>query len=113
MSEMEERLNKLLEDPEAMGRIMQMAQQLSGGMNASPPSPSSPDTFGIDPKLLQKILPLFREIQTPNLQATQLLYALRPYLKEDKQSKIDRAVKLAHLIHIGKRALADGGLDLV
>ena len=112
MSEMEEKLNQLLGNPEAMGRIVQMAQQLSGGVNTPPPSPS-PDTSGIDPQMLTKLLPLFKELQTPNSQATQLLYALRPYLKEEKQGKIDRAVKLAHLVHIGKKLLTDGRLDLV
>ena len=112
MSEMEEKLNRLLGDPEAMGRIVQMAQQLSGSINTSPPSASA-DISGIDPKLLAKLLPIFKELQAPNSQATQLLYALRPYLKEEKQGKIDRAVKLAHLVHIGKKVLTDGGLGLV
>ena len=109
MSEMEEKLNQLLDDPDMMGRIIQMAQQLSGG-NSAPPPPS-PDT--LDPQVIKKILPLLKELQTPNSQATQLLYALRPYLKEEKQGKIDRAIKLAHLIHVGKSVLKDGRLDLV
>lgn len=112
MSEMEDKLNKLLDDPEMMGRIMQMAQQLSNGIS-TPPPPPSPDLSAFDPQMITKLLPLVKELQTPNSQATQLLYALRPYLKEEKQSKIDRAVKLAHLIHIGKKAFSDGGLDLV
>ena len=112
MSEMEEKLNKLLDDPEAMGRILQMAQQLSGGVS-TPPPPPSPELSGFDPQMLTKILPLVKELQTPNSQATQLLYALRPYLKEEKQGKIDRAVKLAHLIYIGKKAVTDWGLDFV
>jgi hypothetical protein len=44
----------------------------------------------------------------------QLLYALRPFLKEEKQGKIERAAKLARIIHIGKKAITEmGGLDLV
>lgn len=112
MSEMEEKLNRLLDDPETMGRIIEMAQQLSGGYN-TPPPPSPKDSADIDPQTVAKILPLLKELRTPNSQATQLLYALRPYLKEEKQGKIDRAIKLAHLILLGKHALKDGGLDLV
>ena len=111
MSELEEKLNKLLDDPDTMSRIIEMAQQISGGNQVPSPSPPSPDTF--DPQMVKKYLPLLKELQTPNSQATQLLYALRPYLKEDKQGKIDRAVRLAHLIHIGKSALKEGGLDFV
>lgn len=113
MSEMEEKLNRLLADPETMGRIMEMAQQLSGGIHTPPPPPPTSDTSGIDPQMLAKLLPIFKDLQTPNSQATQLLYALRPYLKEEKQRKVDRAVKLAHLIHIGKKALTEGGFDIV
>ena len=114
MSEMEEKLNQLLNDSDTMAKIMQMAQQLSGGTAPPPPSPqeSSSDS-GLDAATLAKLLPLFNELKAPNAQATQLLYALRPYLKEDKQEKVDRAVKLAHLIAIGKRAIRDWGLDFV
>ena len=112
MSEMEEKLNQILDDPDMMGRIIQMAQQISGGTSAPPP-PSSPDLSGADAQMLTKLLPLLKELQTPNSQAANLLYDLRPYLKEEKQKKVDRAVKLAHLIHIGKTALKDWGVDLV
>ena len=44
MSELEEKLNALLSDPNSMAQVMQMAQQLSGTMGeqkaaASPPPP--------------------------------------------------------------------------
>ena len=78
MSEWEEKLNTLLSDPDAMAQVMQMAQSLSQQMGqpggaappngaAAPPSPppqegqakaSSPLPGGIDPSLVQKLLPL-------------------------------------------------------
>ena len=112
MSDMEEKLNQLLDDPDMMSRIIQMAQQLSGNA-ATPPPPPTRDLPGLDAQMLSKLLPLVKELQTPNTHATQLLYALRPYLKEEKQSKIDRAIRLAHLVHVGKKALSEGGFDLV
>ena len=42
-------------------------------------------------------------------QTTQLLYALRPFLKDGKQNKVERAARLARLITIGKRFLSEGG----
>ena len=33
----------------------------------------------------------------------QLLNALKPYLKEEKQAKVERAARLARLITVGKR----------
>ena len=97
MSELEEKLNALLSDPNSMAQVMQMAQQLSGAMGeqkaAAPPPPSpvppAPDLGaalgGLDPKLLGKLLPLAGELGTENSAAMQLLNALRPFLKEENR----------------------------
>ena len=123
MEDMDSKLNAMLNDPAAMARIIQMAQQLSSGttqtapppppppQNAPPPPPS--DGGGFDPMLLAKFLPLLQDLRQSNSQTTQLLYALRPFLKEEKQPKVERAATLAHLICIGKRFLTEGGLDIV
>ena len=122
MDDMESKLNAMLNDPAAMSRILQMAQQLSGSTaqpgapplppkNDSPPPP--PQGGGFDPALLVRFLPLVQELQQSNTQTMQLLYALRPFLKEEKQPKVERAAKLAHLICVGKRFLTEGGLDIV
>ena len=120
MEDMESKLNAMLNDPAAMQRIIQMAQQLSGGTaqpNTPPPPPQnpvpSPQDRGFDPMLLARFLPLLQEQRQSNSQTTQLLFALRPFLKEEKQPKVERAAKLAHLICIGKRFLTEGGLDIV
>ena len=115
MEDMDSKLNAMLNDPAAMARIIQMAQQLSGGAaQASPPppppphgAPPPPADGGFDPMLL------LQDLRQSNSQTTQLLYALRPFLKEEKQPKVERAAKLAHLICIGKRFLTEGGLDIV
>ena len=120
MEDMESKLNAMLNDPAAMQRIIQMAQQLSGGAaqpNTPPPPPQNPvpppQDSGFDPMLLARFLPLLQELRQSNSQTTQLLFALRPFLKEEKQPKVERAAKLAHLICIGKRFLTEGGLDIV
>ena len=119
MAEFDEQLNNILSNPNAMSQIMQLAQSLSGGQErpTAPPPPqakqsSPPDllsslTGGIDPKLMARLLPLIQEIgsqQDSNARA--LLYALRPYLKEARQEKVERALQLARLFHLGKKFLA-------
>ena len=135
MAEFDEKLNSLLSNPEAMAQIMQMAQSLSGGQAQQPPQqplqqpvrpapppppaqappPSGGDllsslsglTGGIDPTMLTKLLPLILELGSQNdSNARQLLYALRPYLKPERQEKIERALQLARLFHLGKKFLA-------
>lgn len=124
MAEMEDKLNALLSDPESMAQVMQLAQQLSSAFGAPQPEepkaepkiPPSPASMfdGLDPAMITKFLPLLQEFGKSNSQTTQLLYALRPFLKEEKQGKIERAAKLARIIHIGKKAITEmGGLDLV
>ena len=119
MAEFDEQLNNILSNPNAMSQIMQLAQSLSGGQErpTAPPPPqakqsSPPDllsslTGGIDPKLMARLLPIIQELgsqQDSNARA--LLYALRPYLKEERQEKVERALQLARLFHLGKKFLA-------
>ena len=115
MADWEQQLQQILNDPQSMGRIMQMAQQLSGGGAGEAPPPeqtASPDPE-LDTATVARLLPLIREWRKPNTQASQLLYALQPYLKPEKQGKVEQALRLAHIIHIGKKAVTDGGLSLV
>ena len=129
MAEFDEKLNSLLSNPEAMAQIMQMAQSLSSGQAQQPvqqppqrpvqPPPMQPPsggdifsslsglTGGMDPAMLTKLLPLIQELGSQNdSNARQLLYALRPYLKPDRQEKIERALQLARLFHLGKKFLS-------
>lgn len=130
MAEFDDKLNSILSNPDAMSQIMQLAQSLSGPgpgtesppppqPSSAPPPPPSPggggDLFsslsslagGMDPKLLTRLLPLVQELGGQrDSNARQLLYALRPYLKEEKQDKVERALQLARLFHLGRKFLA-------
>ena len=73
----------------------------------SPLSALSSLTGGMDPAMLSKLLTLIQELGSQNdSNARQLLYALRPYLKPDRQEKIERALQLARLFHLGTKFLA-------
>ena len=62
---------------------------------------------GLDPKLLMKLLPVIQELGSQqDSNARQLLYALRPYLNTERQEKVERALQLARLFHLGKKFLA-------
>lgn len=118
MAELDDKLNALLSDPNSMAQVMQLAQQLSGAFGGDapsssppppPPQPSPDDSLlgGLDPKLIGRFMPLLQEYGRTNSNTTQLLYALRPFLKPEKQDKIERAAKLARLIHLGKKFLSE------
>ena len=134
MAEFDDKLNSILSNPDAMARIMNLAQSLSGGeggasqaapplpqsggFSAGPgpqpsqaPPPSGGDPLsslagGLDPQLLLRFLPLLQELgRQQDSNARQLLYALRPYLKPERQEKVERALQLARLFHLGRKFL--------
>lgn len=139
MSDFEEKLNSVLSNPDAMSQIMNLAQSLNlGGGNGggeAPPggaeSPQQPPPSGspgggagglgdlaglgsllgqIDPKWINRLLPLAGELAGGgNDERMQLLYALRPFLKPERQDKVERAARAAKLIHVGKKFLQTMG----
>lgn len=65
---------------------------------------------GLDPGLLSRLLPLIQELGGQrDSNARNLLYALRPYLRSDRQEKVERALQLARLFHLGKKFLSEWG----
>lgn len=137
MSDFEEKLNSVLSNPDAMSQIMNLAQSLNlgggggespqggqGGGNEPPPPPppsGGGDGVGglaglgsllgqIDPKWINRLLPLVGELTGGGSdERMQLLYALRPFLKPERQDKVERAAKTARLIHVGKKLLQSMG----
>ena len=62
---------------------------------------------GLDMGLLTRLLPLIQELGGQRYSnARNLLYALRPYLRSDRQEKVERALQLARLFHLGKKFLS-------
>ena len=62
---------------------------------------------GLDMGLLTRLLPLIQELGGQrDSNARNLLCALRPYLRSDRQEKVERALQLARLFHLGKKFLS-------
>ena len=139
MGEMEDKLNAILNDPSAMGQIMALAQSLGGGAPRPQASPageaaqgaeqtgareaeapasagSAPPalTGGEDPlaAMIQMGMRLLRAYQGEDDRTVALLNALRPFLKESRLAKLDRAVqisRLARVIRVLFRGMGEGG----
>ena len=102
-----------------MGQPGGAAPPPPNGAAVPPPSPppqegqanaSSPLPGGIDPSLVQKLLPLLSQLNRPESSETAaFLRALRPFLKPERQDKVERAAQLARFIHLGKTLLLSEG----
>lgn len=121
MNDFEEKLNTILSSPEAMAQVASLAQSLGlsptqpaagtetgGSSENAPPPPPMPDLSSLfgqaDPALLSRLLPLLQELGSGESdQRTQLLQSLRPFLKESRQEKLDKAIQIARLLRVGKK----------
>ena len=147
MAELEEKLNAILGNPEAMGQIVSIAKALSGGEEsgedpssgnhepgeaageppASGPAASEESQGGqtdwsallgllsgdsgngdsplsllgsLDPKLIQAALTLLSEYSASDDRKVALLNALKPFLRAERQNKVDRAIQIARLSRV-------------
>ena len=120
MADFEEKLNAILSSPESMQQVAKLAQILSSQSEdtVAPPSSSadapsettSQNLSGIssllgsiDLNTVSRFLPLLQELNhNQNDERAQLLHALKPFLKPERREKVDTALRLAHLLHVGK-----------
>ncbi len=164
MAELEDKLNAILSNPEAMGQIMSVAKALTGGDNAAPPAPPQEEAVtytpvptkpepaqtgqgttqpglesltallsslsggqgakpggnsgplgDLDPRLLRTAAALFSEYGAADDRKIALLTALKPFLKEERYAKMDRAIQIARLSRVIRVAFqlfkSEGGGD--
>ena len=108
MSELEDRINSVLSDPDQMEKIMGMAKSLMGGSEEKSAPASNPfSELGIDPSSLGRISRLMSGAQGGEKQA--LLEAMKPYLSEKRRTKMDKAMKIARLARIARFAMGEMG----
>lgn len=108
-----------------MSQIMALAQSLGKSdpkerEEASPAPPSDPPPApeaepgedllgGIDPQMLDLGMRLLGEYQRQDEKGAALIQALRPFLREERQAKLDKAVRIAKLSRVARVALRSLG----
>ena len=116
MSEFEDRLNSILNDPEQMDNIASMAKSLMGG-GADPGPQEAPKADsgissileGVDPGMMQRVMKMMSGMNQGPDENTALLEAMKPFLKEKRRAKMDRALKLAKMAKMAQLAFGDLG----
>lgn len=113
MDELEEKLGSILSDPQTMEKIMSIAQSLGQPSSESgEPAPAQNEGPEQDLSMLQSISGL---VKTGNVTREQqaLLTALTPYLNRDRISRLERAMRAAHMAKFASAFLSAGGGQLL
>ncbi|MBQ3405036.1 MAG: hypothetical protein IJG63_06440 [Oscillospiraceae bacterium] len=114
MGDIEDRLNSILSSPEEMEKIMGLARQFMGTAqapeqdntqakavsNVTPP----PD---MDPRLMSVIGRLFNEYSRTDNDRTAVLNAIKPYLRDERRRKLEKAIEMAKMARIARLAIRE------
>lgn len=106
MDDLNARLAEILNDKESMEKVRAMAESLMSGDEESETDGELPDDTA--QKIMQAVS-LFKGGGNDN--RTALLLALKPHLSDDRQKKVDTAVKLLKFIEILPKLKESGLLD--
>ncbi len=115
MDDLNEKLTELLNDPESMKKVREMAENLLGDPPPEPPTPTAaPDLAGLlSGNELGAITSLIARMKTDTGDPrVQLITALRPHLSEKRRERADAAIRLLRLIDLLPLLRESGLLNL-
>lgn len=115
MDDMEAKLGAILGNPDMMAQIMSMAQTLGGGASPPPPTPPPQPSIpgipeGLDIGMITKLAGMASSANVDKDQRA-LLFALRPYLTNERIGKLERAMRAAKLADLATSLLGSGILS--
>ncbi len=116
MSELQDTLNQIMSNPEAMRQVQSLGEQLGlSGSTPSPPpaAPAPPAVPGGNAEMmsaLTKLAPLM-STAAPNDETAALLNALKPFLSGEKLQRLQSAQRLIRVIRMIP-LIKDSGLFL-
>ena len=101
MDDLNQKLAQILNDPESMNRVREMAESILSKEEATEEK-SDDSIFGIpDSNELMNIMSIVSKLNAKNDDArTNLLAALKPHLSEPKREKVDTAIKILKLLDL-------------
>lgn len=112
MSEMEEKLNSVLNNPQMMQQIMAMAQSMSSAAPKKEETPQKNDALPeIDLGMLKKLSGFAGQSSIDKNQQS-LLKALGPYLSRERITKLEKAMRAAKMARLATSLMGSGALKL-
>ena len=112
MDELERALRAVLDDPAQLQEL----RALAGSLGLGQPDAAAPQEAAVPPMPVQETVSLpepaaamLRQAGKADKKQEALLLALKPFLRKDRQSKIDRALQAARLASLASLALKNRG----
>ena len=106
MDDISGKLTQILNDPAQIRQIMDLAKN-AGLVSAEDNNPAQ------TVQTIHRMSDALQRMSRAGQKQEALFYALRPYLKPNRQTRLDRALQLAKLSHLAEAALrgtaAEGG----
>lgn len=112
MTDLQEQLNQILSNPEALKQVQSLGAQLGLGGNNTPPKPKEPTPpqstqnslqnnmmSGDMLKMFSKIAPLMNSFKTDD-ETTVLLHSLRPFLSPERCERLEKAEKMLKILKL-------------
>ncbi len=101
MDDLSSKLTEILNDPESMNRVREMAESILSD-NSKKEEPPEDSVFGaLDGAQLGNIMQIVSRLNQKNDDArTNLLLALKPHLSEPKREKVDTVIKILRLLEL-------------
>ena len=119
MEGMEQTIGNILSDPNAMSQIISLAQSLGLGApkpdahkppeSPNPPLQSQPSMPNADLDGFMNMLRTLTASGAMHHKHAALFQALRPYLSQHRQQKLDQAMQIARLSQLAGLALRQSG----
>lgn len=109
MDDISEKLAELLNDPDSLNRVREMAENILGKDEKTKTENTAKSDFdinslfgdGIDPAQIGKIISVMSRLKSKqDDNRSRLLLALKPHLSTPRQEKVDAAIKLLKLIDL-------------
>ena len=109
-------IGAILSDPGQMEKLTEMAKglfgQMGGAGEAGGAETALPESTGAvpagDAKFISALGKAFAAGGEKS-RSTALLVAMRPYMKQEKQAKLDRAMQIARMVHIAGAVMKQYG----
>ena len=111
MSELEDKISNLMNNPGEMSKLMAMARSIMEGGESSPEDAGEKGDAvgGLDPMITKLISGFSRHKDQKS--STSMLRAISPYLDEQRGKKLERAIRLAGMAKVATQVFRESGGD--